>query len=180
MIRNTIYIKVLWPGYTVQSASMCGQAPEGGDMAQLHQWRWITDHKQQYLEDPEAAHDWDAAPAGRPGLVPTLLLHTRGRKSGTWQSSPLLYQPCGVGFIIVGSRGGSDKHPAWFLNMQADPNCRVQVGRFAYSATARVLEGEERQRYWEMMASFWPDYAAYQQRTERLIPVVQLEATRAD
>ncbi len=145
-------------------------------MARLHEWQWIQDHKAHYLRDPEAAHDWDATPAGRPGLVPTLLLHTKGRRTGEWRASPLLYQPCGVGFVIVGSRGGTDVHPAWYHNLHAHPQCRVQAGRFSYQATARDLTGEERERYWQMMVSFWPDYANYQKRTERLIPVVQLVA----
>ena len=146
-------------------------------MARLHEWQWIQDHKAHYLKDPQAAHDWDASPAGRPGVVPTLLLHTRGRRSGEWRASPLLYQPCGVGFIVVGSRGGTDRHPAWYLNLRADPACRVRVGRFGYRAQARVLTGEARDRYWRMMVGFWPDYERYQARTERRIPVVQLEAT---
>lgn len=146
-------------------------------MARLHTWDWIQDHKAAYEENPEAAHDWDATPAGRPGLVPTLLLHTQGRKSGEWRASPLLYQPCGVGFIVVGSRGGTDVHPTWYLNLQANPGCRVQAGRFAYQAQARFTTGSEREMYWQMMAAFWPDYERYQRRTERVIPVVQLVAT---
>lgn len=145
-------------------------------MARLHEWQWIQEHKAHYLRDPEAAHDWDATPVGRPGLVPTLLLHTRGRKSGEWRASPLLYQPCGVGFVIVGSRGGTDIHPAWYLNLEASPECRVQAGRFRYQAKARFLEATERERYWHMMVTFWPDYENYQKRTKRLIPVVQLVA----
>lgn len=146
-------------------------------MGRLHEWQWIQDHKAHYLQDPEAAHDWDAAPAGRPGLVPTLLLQTRGRHSGEWRAIPLLYQPCGVGFVVVGSRGGTDIHPAWYLNLNANPECRVQAGRFRYKATARFLEGEERERYWQKMVAFWPDFENYQKRTDRVIPVVQLIAT---
>ena len=146
-------------------------------MIRLHEWQWIQDHKAHYLQDPEAAHDWDASPAGHPGLVPTLLLHTRGRKSGEWRASPLLYQPCGVGFVIVGSRGGTDIHPAWYSNLKANPECRVQVGRFGYRANARFLDGEARDIYWQKMVAFWPDFANYQKRTSRLIPVVQLVAT---
>ncbi len=146
-------------------------------MTHLHEWQWIQDHKRDYLSDPEAAHDWDATPVGQPRVVPTLLLHTLGRRSGEWRASPLLYQPCGVGFIIVGSRGGTDVHPDWYFNLLSKPECRVQVGRFRYQAAARFLAGVERDRYWQMMLAFWPDYANYQMRTERVIPVVQLVAT---
>ena len=146
-------------------------------MSELRDYAWLKDHTALYLRDPEQAHDWDASPVGGSGLVPTLLLTTIGRKSGAPRPTPLLYQPTGKGFILVASRGGSDHHPAWFLNLQANPNCEIQVGRFSYTANARILAAEERAAYWEWMVRFWPDYANYQARTEREIPVVMLDAT---
>lgn len=148
-------------------------------MAELSGYAWLQEHTALYLSDPEQAHDWDSKSVGGTGLVPTLLLTTSGRKSGEPRATPLLYQPTGNGFIIVASRGGSDQHPAWFLNLQADPACKVQVGRFSYQATARILTAEERPAYWEWMTRFWPGYNDYQARTEREIPVVILEATPA-
>ena len=148
-------------------------------MAELRDYSWLQEHTALYLEDPERAHDWDATPVGGTGLVPTLLLTTTGRKSGNKIPTPLLYQPTGSGFIVVGSRGGSDLHPAWYLNLIANPECEVQVGRFSYRATARVLASEERAAYWEWMTRFWPDYENYQARTDREIPLVILEATPA-
>ena len=145
-------------------------------MTKLLDYTWLKEHTALYLSDPERAHDWDATPVGGSGLVPTLLLTTMGRKSGEPRPTPLLYQPTGSGFIVVGSRGGSDRHPAWFLNLQANPECSVQVGRFAYTATARILDSTERAAYWEWMVRFWPDYANYQARTEREIPIVVLDA----
>ncbi len=146
-------------------------------MTQLTDLQWLRDHTALYLKHPEQAHDWDASPVGGTGLVPTLLLTTRGRKSGEPRPTPLLYQPTGSGFVIVASRGGSDHHPAWFLNLSANPECELQVGRFRYTAKARILDSQERSAYWEWMVRFWPDYANYQARTEREIPVVILDAT---
>lgn len=138
---------------------------------------WLKAHTAHYLSDPETAHDWDSTPVGGTGLVPTLFLTTTGRNSGEPRPTPLLYQPTGTGFVIVASKGGSDAHPAWFLNLEANPECKVQVGRFSYTATARVLSSEERPAYWEAMTRFWPGYTEYQSRTDREIPVVILDAT---
>jgi len=112
-------------------------------MSELMDYSWLREHTALYLEDPERAHDWDATPVGGTGLVPTPLLTTTGRKSGEKRPTPLLYQPTGTGFIIVASRGGSDQHPAWYLNLLENPDCEVQVGRFAYRAKARVLRSDE-------------------------------------
>ncbi len=149
-------------------------------MSELSGYAWLKEHTALYLQDPERAHDWDAAVVGGTGLVPTLLLTTVGRKTGEPRPTPLLYQPTGTGFIVVASRGGADHHPAWYLNLLAEPACRVQVGRFRYTATARVLSTGQRESYWEWMVRFWPDYANYQARTEREIPVVVLDATPED
>lgn len=148
-------------------------------MSELRDYSWLREHTELYLRDPERAHDWDATPVGGSGLVPTLRLTTTGRKSGDAHATPLLYQPTGVGFIVVASRGGSDHQPAWYLNLLADPNCAVTAGRFDYTATARTLAGEERAHYWEWMTRFWPDYERYQARTSREIPVVILDARPA-
>ena len=137
--------------------------------------RWLTDHTELYLSDPVAAHDWDATPVGGTGLVPTLLLTTTGHKSGLQRSTPLLYQPSGKGFIVVGSKGGARNDPAWLTNLRNDPSCSVQVGRFHCSATARILTGAQRVPYWEWMTRFWPGYNKYQAKTSREIPVVILE-----
>ncbi len=147
-------------------------------MSELRDYAWLREHTALYLSDPEHAHDWDATPVGGTGLVPTLLLTTTGRRSGEPRPTPLLYQPTGSGFIVVASRGGSDHHPAWYLNLQSNPACDLQVGRFSYRATARVLSSQERVPYWEWMVRFWPDYANYQARTDREIPVVILQAVQ--
>ena len=145
-------------------------------MSELMDYAWLREHTALYFSNPEKAHDWDATPVGGTGLVPTMLLTTTGRKSGEKRPTPLLYQPTGTGFIIVASRGGSNHNPAWFLNLLENPECEIQVGRFGYRARARVLDSEERATYWQWMVRFWPDYANYQSKTDREIPVVILDA----
>ncbi|MGI9324340.1 MAG: nitroreductase family deazaflavin-dependent oxidoreductase [Pseudomonadales bacterium] len=135
---------------------------------------WFRDHLALYQKDPARAHDWDASPVGGVGVVPTLLLQTTGAKSGVLRELPLLYQPCGTGFIVVASRGGSARHPGWYLNLLANPECSAQVGVLRYSLSATTLTGDERSIYWEMMTRFWPAYLDYQARTEREIPIVRL------
>lgn len=138
---------------------------------------YILKHIASYQSDPESAHDWDTTQVGGPGPVPTLLLTTTGRQTGEPRPTPLLYQPCGTGFIVVASQRGARKNPAWYRNLVADPACSLQVGRFRYSANARILSGDERSRYWDWMTRFWPLYNDYQSRTQREIPVVILDAT---
>lgn len=135
---------------------------------------WFVDHLAQWQTNPVAAHDWDATPVGGSGIVPTLLLTTHGAKSGERRSLPLLYQPCGEGFLIVGSRGGSNRHPGWYLNLLQNPRCTVQTGKLICETHARTLAGEEHDRCWNLMTRFWPAYLDYQARTTRRIPIVKL------
>ena len=146
-------------------------------MTKLFDYEWLKQHTEAYLNDPEDAHDWDSSPVGGSGLVPTLLLTTIGRHSKKPRPTPLLYQPTGAGFIVVASRGGSDRHPAWFLNLRDNPECKLRVGKFSYRAKARILGQDERPAYWDWMVRFWPDYKTYQAKTDRQIPVVILEST---
>jgi deazaflavin-dependent oxidoreductase (nitroreductase family) len=71
--------------------------------------------------------------------------------------------------------GGAPTHPAWYLNLAADPSVTVQVKTDRFPATARVAEGSERERLWRLMCDLWPAYDTYQSRTERVIPVIILE-----
>lgn len=135
---------------------------------------WFISHLAAYRANPAQAHDWDSRPVGGNGIVPTLLLSTSRPKSGGSLDIPLLYQPCGEGFVIVASKGGSNRHPAWYRNLLANPACTAQVGRTRYVLEARTLDGEERQRYWDLMTRAWPAYRDYQARTDRQLPVVIL------
>lgn len=115
----------------------------------------------------------------RVGGVSLLLLHTVGRRSGQTRTVSLLYERDGDAFVVVGSKGGSDKPPAWYLNLEAEPRCEVQVGTRRVTARARVAEGAERERLWLLMTRTWPDYDRYQSQTERRIPIVLLEPEAA-
>jgi deazaflavin-dependent oxidoreductase (nitroreductase family) len=141
--------------------------------------KWIVDHLRQYAESPEKGHLWDARAAGGHADTPTLLLTTTGRKSGRQLTMPLIYGKetgkDGDRYVIVASKGGDPKHPAWFLNLQDNPEVHVQVVRDKFTAIARTATGEERARLWDMMSHIYPPYPSYQQRTDREIPVVVLE-----
>jgi deazaflavin-dependent oxidoreductase (nitroreductase family) len=132
---------------------------------------WVADHIRRYVEtDGREGHQWKG--------VHTLLLTTRGRKSGKLRRTALIYGKDGNKYIVVASRGGNPHHPSWYLNLSENPSVEVQVGGEKFSATARTVTGEEKTRLWKMMASIWPDYDNYQAKTEREIPVVVLEPTR--
>jgi deazaflavin-dependent oxidoreductase (nitroreductase family) len=119
---------------------------------------------------------WDSTPLGGPGVLPTLLLTTTGRKSGEARPLPLIYGEAGESFVVIASKGGMPTHPVWFLNLEAKPECELMVGPRAVSARARVAEGDERAKLWANMAKIYPPYDAYQKSAgERTIPVVVLD-----
>ena len=107
---------------------------------------------------------------------PILLLEHVGARSGTRRTSPLVYTPHEDDLLLVASRGGSSKHPGWFHNLRAHPEVTVQVGRRKLDVTARVATREERAEVWPMLCEENPDYAAYQKRTDREIPVIVLSS----
>lgn len=137
---------------------------------------FIKKHTELYETDPEKAHIWDSGEAGGSGPLPTLLLTTRGRKSGKPRSSPLIYQPWGEGWVVIASKGGFPTHPLWYENLVADPECDLQIGARRVQARARLIEGEERAKVWKMMRDVYPPYDDYQKATEREIPVILLES----
>ena len=105
-----------------------------------------------------------------------LLLTTTGRRSGESRTHPLIFREDEGRYVIVASRGGTPDHPAWFLNLEADPDVEVQVKADVFAAVARTVEsGEERDRLWRKMAEMWPAYDDYQAKTDRQIPIVVLE-----
>jgi F420H(2)-dependent quinone reductase len=105
---------------------------------------------------------------------PVLLLHHVGRRSGEERVTPLLYLPDGDDLVIVGSMGGTPKHPAWFHNLTAEPATEVEVGRERRAVRARVAEPAERARLWPRLVEHYPAFDTYQGRTQREIPVVIL------
>jgi len=106
--------------------------------------------------------------------APILLLTVTGRKSGRTHTTPLIYLQDGDSFVIVGSVGGSDKHPAWFLNLRANPDAEVLVGRTKTRVRAEVANEEQRARLWPQLVKLYSNYDEYQKKTSRQIPVVIL------
>jgi deazaflavin-dependent oxidoreductase (nitroreductase family) len=130
---------------------------------------WVRDHLHRYVAtDGTDGHEW------RPG-VPTLLLTTRGRRSGKLRRTPLIYGRDGDAYVVVASYGGSPEHPDWYFNLSEDPEVEIQVGDRVMPARAATAEGEDRDRLWRQMTGIWPDYDKYQARTQRVIPLVTLE-----
>lgn len=129
---------------------------------------WITDHIKLYVDsDGAEGHIWNG--------VPTLLITTEGRKSKQPQMIPLIYGKDGDHHVIVASRGGDARHPAWYLNLVANPSVKVQVGREKFAAKARTATVAEKRKLWPIMTKVWPAYDEYQTKTDREIPVVILE-----
>jgi deazaflavin-dependent oxidoreductase (nitroreductase family) len=113
-----------------------------------------------------------------------LLMTAKGVKSGDAITTPLVYGREGDRYVIVASKGGSPKHPAWFGNIKANPEVEVEVananGTETFKARAHVVDSRaERDRLYEEMSKIWPSFKDYQTKTERLIPVVILEREKA-
>jgi deazaflavin-dependent oxidoreductase (nitroreductase family) len=103
-----------------------------------------------------------------------LLLTTRGRRSGEERTTPLIHRTDGERWVIVASKGGTPENPSWYENLLAEAHATIQVKGEVIPVIASTAAGEERERLWKLMAEVWPDYDAYQARTEREIPVVVL------
>ncbi|MFJ6726413.1 nitroreductase family deazaflavin-dependent oxidoreductase [Streptomyces sp. NPDC091281] len=126
-------------------------------------------HIKAYEEtDGAVGHEW------LPGLF-TLVLHTIGRSSGLPRKFAVIYRATGDSFVLVASRGGHDRHPNWYLNLLARAEIEIQVGAEHLRVRARTAVGEERDRLWPLMVETFPTYAEYQEKTERVIPVVVLD-----
>lgn len=106
--------------------------------------------------------------------VPILLLTTKGRKTGKVRTTPLMYGRDGNDLVVVASVGGAPQNPAWFHNLKGH-KAQVQIGQEQWKVKAREVEGEERERLWQLMVGLWPSYAEYQKKTSRRLPVLVLE-----
>ncbi|HBZ72240.1 MAG TPA: nitroreductase family deazaflavin-dependent oxidoreductase [Deltaproteobacteria bacterium] len=109
--------------------------------------------------------------------IPMLLLSTVGRKSGLRRTVPLAYLADGDDFVVVASNGGQEVDPAWWRNLQQDPQAQVQVGAQTLQAKARLASPAERARLWPLLTQANPAWAAYEKNTKRPIPVVVLGRT---
>jgi deazaflavin-dependent oxidoreductase (nitroreductase family) len=132
---------------------------------------WVKSHIDDYVtSDGKKGHRWRG--------LPTLLLTTRGRKSGKLRRTALIYGQDGENYIIVASYGGADNHPLWYLNLVEHPDVELQVGADKFAARARTATPEEKPRLWHIMTQIYPTYDRYQEKTQRQIPVVILEPIR--
>ena len=105
---------------------------------------------------------------------PLLLVTTRGRKSGREYTTPAMYTRERDRLLVYASQGGAPDHPDWYLNLLANPDVVVEVGTERYDAVATPLEGAERDREYAAQVERWPQFAEYQEKTDRVIPVVAL------
>jgi deazaflavin-dependent oxidoreductase (nitroreductase family) len=129
---------------------------------------WVAKHVRRYVEsDGKRGHRWNG--------VDTLLLTTRGRRTGTLRRTALIYDRDRGRYLVVASNGGSKSHPNWYQNLVADPHVVVQVAADRFEALARTATTRQRPRLWRLMVSIWPEYERYQARAKREIPVVILE-----
>jgi deazaflavin-dependent oxidoreductase (nitroreductase family) len=129
---------------------------------------WVARHVRGYVDSGGAkGHRWHGAN--------TLLLTTRGRRTGKLRRTALIYGRDRDRYVVVASNGGARRHPSWFLNLVAHPEVRLQVGPDVMSARATTATARQKPRLWRLMASIWPEYERYQTRTSRDIPVVILE-----
>lgn len=129
---------------------------------------WVARHIKDYVEtNGRKGHRWSGQD--------TLLLTTRGRRSGKLRRTALIYGQDGDRYVVVGSNGGRANHPNWYLNLRRDPDVTVQVRDKVFQAGAHVAEGEERERLWRMMAELFPTYEDYRRKAPREIPVVVIE-----
>ena len=129
---------------------------------------WVAEHVRAYL-------DSDGQDGHRYSGQDTLLLTTRGRRTGARRRTPLIYGRSGDAYVVVGSNGGHATHPAWYLNLVADPEVAVQVGAHRFTARARTAGPGERPALWALMAGQFGQYERYAATAGREIPVVVIE-----
>jgi F420H(2)-dependent quinone reductase len=129
---------------------------------------WVRDQTEKILETGTTA---SVDIKGRP----VVLLTTRGVRSGKLRKVPLMRVEHEGRYAIVASLGGAPQNPVWYGNVKAEPHVELQDGTVTKDYTAREVTGDERARWWERAVAAFPDYAEYQTRTDRVIPVFVLE-----
>jgi deazaflavin-dependent oxidoreductase (nitroreductase family) len=107
--------------------------------------------------------------------APLLLLHTKGAKTGEVRVNPLMYRQDGERLVVFASKGGAPTNPDWYYNVLANPTVAAEVGQEKARFLARVATGEERDKLWSKQKQEWPNFAQYEEKTKREIPVIILE-----
>lgn len=129
---------------------------------------WVRSHIRAYVESAgKKGHRWRG--------LPTLLLTTRGRKSGKLRRTALIYGRVGKKYLLVASNGGAPHHPLWYLNLVENPEVEIQVGADKFAARARTATNKEKPRLWKLMSKIFPHYEKYQAKAGRDIPLVIVE-----
>lgn len=128
---------------------------------------------ERYLADPDG---WSTG-KGSPSGLPTLLLTCVGRKSGEKRTTPLVFLQDGENMVVVASLAGYDRHPAWYLNLQANPDCWVQLDRKKMKAVARDASDAEREELWPKLNELFPTWGYFQSQTDRPFGIVILSPT---
>jgi deazaflavin-dependent oxidoreductase (nitroreductase family) len=142
--------------------------PNSGDPIYDSPTGWVKRHIDEYVETGGAkGQSWKG--------TDTLLLTTRGRKTGRLRRTALIYKREGENYVVVASKGGAPDHPAWYLNLTDNAEVSIQVGADLFEGKARTAKGEERERLWSQMSQVWPAYKDYQTKTDREIPIVVIE-----
>lgn len=134
---------------------------------------WVKNQIDQYVATDGAKPEFR-------GGAPLVLLTYKGRKSGTWRRTCLIGAERDGAWLLVASKGGSDEHPAWYPNLVNNPTAWLQVGADYFAVTARTATPDEKPPLWDHMVSLYPEYADYQLKTERDIPIVILEPIRSE
>lgn len=111
--------------------------------------------------------------------APLLLLHTTGAKSGAERINPVMYQRVGDQLAVFASKAGAPSHPDWYYNLLAHPDVEAEVGTERLKMVAHVVEGTERELIWERQKEMFPNFAEYESKTDRKIPVVVLDRVSA-
>ncbi|GGS21073.1 nitroreductase [Streptomyces aureoverticillatus] len=110
--------------------------------------------------------------------APCLLLDYKGRRTGQWRRTVLIYGRDGDDYLIVASNGGADEHPLWYRNLRDEPDVRLRVGTERFDARAETLSADEKERVWPRLVDLFAPYADYRRKTSRDIPVVRLIRTK--
>jgi deazaflavin-dependent oxidoreductase (nitroreductase family) len=129
---------------------------------------WVRDQVERY----EATGGRDA---GTLRGMPVVIVTSRGARSGKLRKSPLMRVEHDGTYVAVASMGGAPRDPVWAHNLRADPRAELQDGPERWDVVARELSGPERDLWWDRAVAAYPDYADYQRRTERVIPLFLLE-----
>lgn len=162
-------------GYSAQRYDAAAQALSVGEVESAPGSGWfnavVSNFQEQVIEQFRANQgNVDGPFEGQP----LLLLITTGARSGAERVNPLMYTKDGDDLVVLASKGGAPDNPAWYHNVVANPQATVELGTEKFPVTARVARGEERDRLYRAQAAVYPQFAGYQEKTSRQIPVVVL------